>query len=392
MGEHYQLAKIYEEKLLHKNEPAIVSANTLPRTYEQMIVLEKALNWGDFTDALRKYDRLTVIDTKIKNKQPFELQNGSKEILTYSNKSYSDLFKNQKVDELKQIGGVKINKFPFFKTSKNIPISFADMVKSAEFGGKGAKAQTSERQERGLIDFINSIPGVKTIVSKDGSRIENVIAAEKVERTKGMPEPYSDVKLILPNQNVFVSAKGPSAPTLGTGGIMGIKELTKNGNNPEILNFVAGFYKKAYDYYKKNIEMHNLQGQNLYKNKLIPDVSIKVPHQIIKQMLEGTKEMGGPVSYYYIGEMDVELVNQSDKNTIQIANGNFVPLDTFIQQKANNLYVHIRKRDGDLYFTDAVVDLNGKHIPIIFSKRKNGQGGAQSRFGMIDKIRGHLLN
>jgi len=69
-----------------------------------------------------------------------------------------------------------------------------------------------------------------------------------------------------------------------------------------------------------------------------------------------------------------------------------VPIEEFIRQKGDKLYAHIRKRDGDLYFTDATIDLNGKYLPVIFSKRKNGQGGAQSRFGMIDKIRGHLLS
>jgi hypothetical protein len=386
----YSLKKAYD--LVYLKEE-YTSTPTLQSTYTNGVLLsEKALNWGDFTDALRKYSRLTVIDDKIKKQDPFELQTGKKEPLVYANSSYSKLFKDQKVDELKQIGGLKINRFPFFKTKSGVLVSFNDMVKSSEFGGKGAKAQTSERQERGLIDFINSIPGAKTIISKDGSKIENVIAAEKVEKVKGRPEPYSDVKLILPSQELFVSAKGPSAPTLGSGGIAGVKELTKNNSNPEILNFVASFYKKAYEYYAKNIEMHNLQGQNLYKNKLIPDVSIKVPKEIIKQMLEGTREMGGPVSFYYIGDMDVELNPGESKNVIHIANGSFIPLEKFIEEKADNLYAHIRKRDGDLYFTDAVMDLNGKHIPVIFSKRKNGQGGAQSRFGMIDKIRGHLLS
>jgi hypothetical protein len=392
MGEDYNLIKIYEQVLTKTNPGHYSDYKTLQQTYERVLMIEKVLNWGDFTDALRKYSRLTIIDNKIKAQEPFELQNGQKEVLSYNNNSYGDLFKNQKVDELRQIGGSRINRFPFFKTKKGQLVSFNDIIKSAEFGGKGAKSQTSERQERGLIEFINSIPGVKTIVSRDGSKIENVIAAEKVEKLKGKPEPYSDIKLILPNQEFFVSAKGSSAPTLGSGGILGIKELTKNNNNPEILNFVSNFYKKAYEYYKKNIEIHNLQGQNLYKNKLIPDVSIKVPQEIVKQLLQGTKEMGGPISYYYIGDMNVQLKEQENKNTIEIANGSFVPIDKFIEEKANKLYAHIRKRDGDLYFTDAVSDLNGKHIPAIFTKRKNGQGGAQSRFGMIDKIRGHLID
>lgn len=400
MSQDYNLVKIYEQ-LLEQKKPLSTNNNfvSLTEKYNEIcfrnhaFLEEKSLNWADFTDALRKYSRLTTIDNKIKNQTPFDLQNGTQEPLVYSDKNYSKLFAQQKVEELRQIGGAKINQFPFFKTKSGQPISFKDLVKSSEFGGKGAKAETSERQERGLIDHINSIPGVKTIISQDNSKIENIIAAEKVERqSKTGPEPYSDVKLILPNKVLFVSAKGQSAPTLGSGGIAGIRELTKNNNNPKILNFVADFYRKAYEYYKNNIEMHNLQGQNLYRNKIVPDVSIKVPSDIITSMLAGTAEMGGPVSYYYIGQMNVEIEKSDDPNTIKIKNGNFVPLETFIEKYGDSLYAHIRKRDGDLYFTDATIDLNGKYIPVIFSKKKNGQGGAQSRFGVINKIRGHLLS
>ena len=257
MGQDYKLVRVYEQLLKGNNKEVEKQFVSLTERYESIyqnlnFLEEKSLNWADFTDALRKYSRLTVIDNKIKKQEPFELQNGQKELLTYNDKKYSGLFAQQKVEELRQIGGIKINQFPFFKTKTGQPISFKDMVKSAEFGGKGAKAQTSERQERGLIDHINSVPGVKTIISQNGSKIENIVAAEKVEKTiKNGPEPYSDVKLILPNKELFVSAKGQSAPTLGSGGLIGIKELTKNNNNPEILNFVASFYKKAYEYYKK---------------------------------------------------------------------------------------------------------------------------------------------
>lgn len=399
MDQDYRLIEAYNlVSNKQKQEEVSTSFSTLQQTYanmmlnEQYLLSEKTLNWADFTDALRKYVRLTIIDNKIRNKEPFELQNGKKELLTYKDPKHSKFFAQQNVEELRKIGGSRINQYPFFITKQGQPVSFKDLIKTADFGGKGAKAQTSERQERGLIDHINSIAGVKTIISQNGSKIENIIAAEKVEKSiKNGPEPYSDIKLILPNKELFVSAKGQSAPTLGSGGLIGIKELTKNNNNPDILNFVSEFYKKAYEYYKNNIKMHNLESQNLYKNKLVPDVSIKVPSEIITSMLMGTKEMGGPVSYYYIGDMNVELEKTSDSNTIKISNGSFVPIEDFIKQKGDNLYAHIRKRDGDLYFTDAVIDLNGKYIPIIFSKRKNGQGGAQSRFGVIDKIRGHLL-
>ena len=86
--------------------------------------------------------------------------------------------------------------------------------------------------------------------------------------------------------------------------------------------------------------------------------------------------MVGPVSYYYIGDMDVK--GTADGQTITIENGNFVPLDTFIKEKTGKLYAHVRKRDGDLYFTRATQIINDRTVPVIFSKKSDGSSGAQS--------------
>jgi len=373
-----------------KNEQDILLLESLvSKILGEEIVLEKALAWPDLSDASRKYYRLTVINDKIESGTPFKLEDGREEVLTYTDDSYGDLFANQKVEDIKRIGGTSINSFPFFKDSQGNEIGFRSLTKTKELGGTGgSKAQTTERQERSLIDTINSVEGTKTIVSQDGSKIEGVVKAEKVEGSSAAgTEPYSDVKLIMANgSELLVSAKGPSAPTLGSGGIAGIKLLTKGGANPEILDFVDEFYNKAYAYYKEVVDKEGLEGQNLYKNKLVPDVSIKVPEEIITTILKGTPEMGGPVSYYYIGDMDVK--GTADGQTITIENGNFVPLDTFIKEKTGKLYAHVRKRDGDLYFTRATQNINDRTVPVIFSKQQDGSGGAQSRFGIIDKIRG----
>lgn len=355
---------------------------------DEEIILEKALAWSDLSDASRKYYRLTIIDDKIKNKTPFKLEDGREEVLTYNDDTYSDLFANQKIEDIKKIGGASINSFPFFKDSKGNKLGLKSITKTKELGGSGgSKAQTTERQERSLIDLINSVEGTKTIVSKNGSKIEGVVKAEKVEDSSAAgTEPYSDVKLIMSDgSELLVSAKGPSAPTLGSGGVEGIKLLTKGGANPEILDFVDEFYNKAYAYYKDIVDKEGLEGKNLYKSKSVPDVSIKVPKEIIATILKGTPEMGGPVSYYYIGEMDVD--GTVDGQTITIKNGNFIPIDTFIEEKTGKLYAHIRKRDGDLYFSTATQNINDRTVPVIFSKKPDG-GGTQSRFGIIDKIRG----
>jgi hypothetical protein len=382
----YKFSKGYPD--MKNNQDILLLESLVSKILEEEIILEKALEWGDLSSASRKYSRLGIIDDKIKKGNPFKLENGNEEVLTYTDKTYSDLFLNQKIEDIKTIGGSSINSFPFFKDSQGNNIGFKQISKTKELGGTGgSKAQTTERQERNLIDLINSVEGTKTIISKDGSKIEGIARAEKVEESSAAgTEPYSDVKLIMTDgSKLLVSAKGPSAPTLGSGGIEGIKLLTKEGANPEILDFVNDFYNDAYTYYKEIIDREDLEGKNLYKNSLIPDVSIKVPEKIIATMLKGTPEMGGPVSYYYIGDMDVK--GTVNGQTINIENGNFIPIDTFIKEKTGKLYAHIRKRDGDLYFSTATQKINDKTVPVIFSKKPNGSG-AQSRFGIIDKIRG----
>jgi len=382
----YKFDKGYPD--MKNTQDIFLLESLINKILDEEIILEKALEWPDLSDASRKYYRLTVIDDKIKNGIPFKLEDGREEILTYNDNSYSNLFANQKVEDIKKLGGSSINSFPFFKDSKGNKLGFKSITKTKELGGSGgSKAQTTERQERSLIDIINSVDGIKTIISQDGSKIENVAKAEKVEASSAAgTEPYSDIKLIMADgSELLVSAKGPSAPTLGSGGIEGIKLLTKGGANPEILDFVDSFYDKAYDYYKTIVNTKGLKGQNLYKNPSVPDVSIKVPEEIIATILKGTPEMGGPVSYYYIGAMDVE--KDINGQTITLKNGSFIPLDTFIKDKAGKLYAHIRKRDGDLYFSTLTQKINDKTVPVIFSKKPDG-GGAQSRFGIIDKIRG----
>ena len=353
-------------------------------------LFEKQLAWADLSSASRKYYRLTVIDDNIKKGIPFKLEDGTEVSLQYTDDSYSELFANQKINDIRKIGGSRINQFTFFKTPSGKEIGLSAITKTKELGGTGgSKADTTERQERKLVDVINSIKGPKTIISKDGSKIINVARAGKFEgQAETGTEPYTDIILYLEDgTELFVSAKGPVAPSLGSGGITGIKALTKDGANPELLDFIKNFYNKAYQYYKKAVKENGLEGQNLYKNKAVPDVSVKVPENFVNTLVRGTKAMGGPVDYYYIGSMDVDETVEG--NIIKFNNGSFISIKDFIDQKGTKLYTHIRKRDGDLYFTDKTQNLNGVEIPIIFMKNPEGKGrGVQSRFGMIDKIRG----
>ena len=114
-----------------KNEQDILLLESLvSKILGEEIILEKELEWIDLSGASRKYYRLTVIDDKIKKGEPFKLENGKEEVLMYTDEDYSDLFSNQKVEDIKRIGGSSINSFPFFKDSKGNKIGFKSIFKT----------------------------------------------------------------------------------------------------------------------------------------------------------------------------------------------------------------------------------------------------------------------
>ena len=251
----------------------------------------------------------------------------------------------------------------------------------------GPKSETSERQERGLVNAINSIPGLKNVIFENGIIIENVIEAKKIEGKNQLgSEPYADIALLVSKKEkpILISAKGNVAFSLAGGGLKGISSLAKSNEN--IKDFIKNLYTKAYSFYETIINNNNLQNQNLYRNKLVSDVSIKIPDNIIEDIILGTPEMGGPIEYYYIGDMDVKF--DIDKDTIYILNGDLEPVEDFMKDEI--FYANIIKRDGDIYFTDSTHDVNGIILPKIFTK-KEGSNSSQARFIISQRVRGTEL-
>lgn len=344
---------------------------------------EKVLNWGDLTSDSRKLIRLTVIDDKIKSSTPFKLEDGREEVLTYIDDSYSDLFANQKVDDIKSILGSKTNTTPLFKDSQGNKISLRDMTKTPDLGGSGkSKVDSSERQEMGLIEAIKTFPNKPfTLVGANGEKIENVTGARK------MPNPpegeaYTDVVVETTQGDVNLSAKGTSSPSIAGGGLKMASNL-----GPEVEEFIQDFYEDAYDYYKDIFDANSdlTYDTNLYKTNFFKDVSRAVPQNIMRTILVGIERFGGPVDGYYIGPMTVESEIKGDE---LILNGDIISVDKFLKDYPT-IYAHIKKRSGDYYFTDRTKPIPANPdivVPIIFAKSPTG-GQAQSRFGMNFKPR-----
>ena len=350
---------------------------------EKFSLKEKVLNWGDLSSDSRKFIRLTVIDDKIKNGTPFKLEDGREEVLTYIDNSYSDLFANQKIADIKNILGSKTNTTPLFIDSQGNKISFRDMTKTLDIGGSGkAKVDSSERQEMGLIEAINTFPTKPfTLVGANGEKIKNVTGARKMPNPKE-GEAYTDVVIETTKGDYNISAKGTSSPSIAGGGLKMASNL-----GPEVEEFIQDFYEDAYDYYKEIFDANPelTPDTNLYKTNFFKDVSRVVPQNIMKTVLIGIERFGGPVDGYYIGPMTIE---SEIKGNELITNGDIISVDKFLKDYPT-IYAHIKKRSGDYYFTDKTKPIPANPsiiVPMIFSKKPGG-GQAQSRFGMNFKPR-----
>ena len=136
---------------------------------------------------LLKYDwRVELFIKKYKNKDPFELANGSKVVFVYD--------KNNEM-ALKKRDQAELNRLRFLDT-KGREYRLGDVGKSREFGGKGAGFGTvkEDRELQALIDEIDKIKasiGSATVPIKIGKVVHQVFTAASTPGT-----PKSDFHLL----------------------------------------------------------------------------------------------------------------------------------------------------------------------------------------------------
>ena len=244
--------------------------------------------------------------------------------------------------------------------------------------GKGKEEK--ERQERGLIAAIKSVPGDKTLVFKNRT-LKGVTEADKAtQKGEGYShEPYADIDLVVKGELVKVSAKGLLSPTLGGGGLAGFDNI----NDSAVNSFVEKAYKDLAAEYQAIIDKDpRLKGRNLQGNGLFRDDYTKIPPEAEIPILRGTKSMGGPIDYMYVGSMDVGI--EVEGNTITI-DGYLYTLEEFVKQGAP-LYIRIAKRAGPCYFTtEKNTKLQNIDIPKIFAIKPDGSGQTQSRLFVTNR-------
>lgn len=223
----------------------------------------------------------------------------------------------------------------------------------------------AERQENGFIQVLsqaikdNGGKPVKLIAGQ--TTIDGVTGAEKyMGRQEKGSEPYTDIVLTTTNGNFNLSMKGPSAPSLAGGGLSGIQSI--------IPGIGENFFTMAY--------------KNLIKNGYrtgdkIPDTVGKLNDKDKMLLVVGTKAMGGPIDYMYIGPMDVSHSQEGD--TVKV-NGRLYTSKYYAENK--DLYFRLRARRIDQTFDEDAEYNNG--IKKIYSKSPS-RGDSAGRLMITDK-------
>jgi hypothetical protein len=154
---------------------------------------------------IRKYDwRAEVLIKKIQNKEPLELVN-SKKVIVSMPENGENIIRNGSSKELSAIR---------FKADDSNEYKLSDILKNKDFGGKGAGSGTAKEDIAlksliAQIDTAKSIIASATIPIKIGNKIYNVYGAESTPGT-----PKSDFHLLDINNNeiVWISHKDGKTP------------------------------------------------------------------------------------------------------------------------------------------------------------------------------------
>jgi hypothetical protein len=226
----------------------------------------------------------------------------------------------------------------------------------------------AERQETGVVNAVNK--AVKKnknnpiTVLAGGTKITNVISAKKYTgRQSSGSEPYTDVILSTKNKkDVNLSLKGEAAPSLAGGGMRGLEAI--------IPGIAGKFMKSAL---KKLLDMGVEAGDK------VPDVYGKISKINKEKIVVGTKAMGGPIDYMYIGPMDVKS-DYDSKNNILTLNGTLTESKTYA--KTHELFFRLRARREDQTFDP---DASQGGIPKIYGKSPS-RGDSAGRIVITDSV------
>jgi hypothetical protein len=111
----------------------------------------------------------------------------------------------------------------------------------------------------------------------------------------------------------------------------------------------------------------------------VPDVYGKISKVNKEKIVIGTKAMGGPIDYMYIGPMDVKSSYDPKNNTLTL-NGNLTESKTYA--KTHDLYFRLRARREDQTFDP---DAQQGGVPKIYG-RSPSRGDSAGRIVITDSV------
>ncbi|BDR25818.1 hypothetical protein RVBP17_1390 [Pseudomonas phage sp. 30-3] len=302
---------------------------------------------------LLKRNNWDIFLNKIENREYFTLVNGSKIKLGYkstvANSKFVKFLRSSGLE--KSLESLKNgNKIVFPSGSDTVALS--EILKSSEFGGKPGSKQLLERQEHSFVSIINNETSSCPVTINANLKIENVTNAYKYSGRNSLgKEPYTDVVLNTVNGACYnISMKGVTSPSIAGGGLAGINVIAPGFMNEPLQCAIEYFKNKGYK-----------QGHEFSKNDPA-DVFYKIPVSVATKIVKGTKEMGGPIDYLYIGPMDVKY---SVTDNVITFNGKFLTVSDLINSE--ELYIRIRRRSNDQTLTYIDVDTFG--YPSLFTSQ-----------------------
>ena len=224
----------------------------------------------------------------------------------------------------------------------------------------GKSLSLYERQEYSFIEAANtaiSVYGTPIEIKTLSSNLYPVYSIKKCSKINSYGKSsYVDILLNCGTETIGISNKSYYSPSLFGGGLTSLIDIDKN--------YIKHIFHKAL---KEALQSNDFQINSSQSKDIYISISNK---DFLQKAVIGNELMGGPVSYFYIGDMNISY--ELNKNTLTITNGKVISLNVFI--KENDFFLRIRKRNRSQVFTDGIDPRY--NLPYIF---RNIHGNERSR-------------
>ena len=248
-------------------------------------VLDKGYRVLKFSELVKRgAPRLVKFYDMVQSGGTFYNTDGNELKLQFASEEYSDLFKNRDVAGIRKIAGNSVNSFPFFLDSNENSVSLDDLLKTPEFGGKGAGSGTVVEDENLYI----LKKKLNDLIDVEGGTVDVVVNGKtykvsSAETQTGMPK--SDFNLLDEKGTpvVFISHKKAGGKGATPDDFIRWSGYTAYADHPEVAAFNNAI--------KKFLADNNFEG---LPNKTRFIAPIK-DEELIRLLIFGP-EYGGPNS------------------------------------------------------------------------------------------------